>query len=59
VRDLTSLLQVSAEYVRDVTHAFNERGSTRWTQIELGAPADWGITAFAMWSLGQAAAASD
>ncbi|MBB4908863.1 IS630 family transposase [Actinophytocola algeriensis] len=26
VRDITSLLQVSAEYVRDVIHAFNERG---------------------------------
>jgi transposase len=26
VRDITSLLQVSEEYVRDVIHAFNERG---------------------------------
>jgi transposase len=26
VRDITLLLQVSAEYVRDVIHAFNERG---------------------------------
>jgi transposase len=26
VRDITSLLQVSADYVRDVIHAFNERG---------------------------------
>jgi transposase len=30
VRDITSLLQVSADYVRDVIHAFNERGSMRW-----------------------------
>ena len=26
VRDITSLLQVSADYVPDVIHAFNERG---------------------------------
>jgi hypothetical protein len=26
VRDITGLLQVSADYVRDVIHAFNERG---------------------------------
>jgi hypothetical protein len=26
VRDITSLLQVSDDYVRDVIHAFNERG---------------------------------
>ena len=26
VRDITSLLQVSEDYVRDVIHAFNERG---------------------------------
>jgi transposase len=26
VRDITSLMQVSADYVRDVIHAFNERG---------------------------------
>lgn len=26
VRDITSLLQVSAGYVRDVIHAFNQRG---------------------------------
>jgi transposase len=34
VRDITSLMQVSADYVRDVIHAFNERGSTRWTQMD-------------------------
>ena len=27
VRDVTSLLQVSEDYVRDVIHAFNERGT--------------------------------
>ncbi len=26
VRDITSLLQVGKDYVRDVVHAFNERG---------------------------------
>ena len=26
VRDISGLLQVSADYVRDVIHAFNERG---------------------------------
>ena len=26
VRDITSLMQVSADYVRDVIHPFNERG---------------------------------
>src|SRR6266852_1360677 len=26
VRDITTLMQVSADYVRDVIHAFNERG---------------------------------
>ena len=26
VRDITSLMQVSEDYVRDVIHAFNERG---------------------------------
>lgn len=26
VRDITSLMQVSDDYVRDVIHAFNERG---------------------------------
>ena len=36
VRDITSLLQVSDDYVRDVIHAFNERGSTRWTQSGAG-----------------------
>ncbi len=36
VSDITSLLQVSADYVRDVIHAFNERGSTRWTQNGAG-----------------------
>jgi hypothetical protein len=36
VRDITSLLQVSEDYVRDVIHAFNERGSTRWTQNGAG-----------------------
>ncbi|MFT9480345.1 helix-turn-helix domain-containing protein [Streptomyces sp. 11-1-2] len=28
VRDITSLMQVGERYVRDVIHAFNERGST-------------------------------
>jgi transposase len=71
VRDITSLLQVSPDYVRDVIHAFNERGfdalDPKWKggrpktigeqireQICLIArtsPADWGITAYASWSL--------
>src|SRR4051812_37046579 len=71
VRDITSLLQVSAEYVRDVIHAFNERGvdalDPKWSGgrpraigeqvrericlIARTSPADWGITAFATWSL--------
>jgi ABC-type sulfate transport system substrate-binding protein len=34
--DITSLLQVSEDYVRDVIHAFNERGSTRWIQHRAG-----------------------
>jgi transposase len=71
VRDITSLLQVSAEYVRDVIHAFNERGfdalDPKWNGgrskaigeqirdriclIARTSPADWGITAFATWSL--------
>lgn len=40
MRDITSLLQVSADYVRDVIHAFNERGSMRWTQMERGTTAE-------------------
>jgi transposase len=71
VRDITSLLQVSADYVRDVIHAFNERGfdalDPKWNGgrpksigeqirqriclIARTSPADWGITAFATWSL--------
>ena len=37
VRDITSLLQVSPDYVRDVIHAFNERGfdalDPKWTLL--------------------------
>jgi hypothetical protein len=37
IPDITSLIQVSDDYVRGITHAFNERGSvlsTRiWTQM--------------------------
>ncbi|MFQ6269417.1 IS630 family transposase [Kutzneria viridogrisea] len=71
VRDITSLLQVSPDYVRDVIHAFNERGfdalDPKWNGgrpktigeqirericlIARTSPADWGITAFATWSL--------
>jgi transposase len=29
VKDVTSLIQAGEDYVRDVSHAFNERGSTR------------------------------
>jgi transposase len=36
VPDITSLLQVSADYVRDVIHAFNEQGSRHWTQNGAG-----------------------
>jgi transposase len=71
VRDITSLMQVSEDYVRDVIHAFNERGfaalDPKWSGgrpktigeqirericlIARTSPADWGITAFATWSL--------
>ena len=71
VRDITSLLQVSEDYVRDVIHAFNERGfdalDPKWSGgrpkaigeqvrericlIARTSPSDWGITAFATWSL--------
>jgi transposase len=71
VADITSLMQVSADYVRDVIHAFNERGfaalDPKWSGgrsrtigeairericlIARTSPADWGITAFATWSL--------
>src|SRR3954465_2314105 len=71
VRDITSLMQVSEDYVRDVIHAFNERGfaalDPKWSGGPRGTmgerararicltprtpPADWGITAFATWSL--------
>jgi len=40
VPDITSLMQVSADCVRDVIHAFNERGSRHWTQNGVGAPED-------------------
>ncbi len=37
VPDITSLMQVSADYVRDVIHAFNERGfaalDPKWTPL--------------------------
>ena len=37
VRDITSLMQVSEDYVRDVIHAFNERGfaalDPKWTPL--------------------------
>jgi hypothetical protein len=36
VPDITSLMRVSADYVRDVIHAFNERGSRHWTQNGAG-----------------------
>ncbi|MFJ7223572.1 hypothetical protein [Streptomyces sp. NPDC098090] len=36
VPDITSLMQVSADYVRDVIHAFNERGFEHWTQNGAG-----------------------
>ncbi|WP_405606963.1 helix-turn-helix domain-containing protein [Streptomyces sp. NBC_00076] len=36
VKGITSLMQVGEDYVRDVIHAFNERGSTRWTQNGAG-----------------------
>ncbi|UUU31896.1 helix-turn-helix domain-containing protein [Streptomyces sp. CA-210063] len=36
VPDITSLMQVSADYVRDVIHAFNEGGSRHWTQNGAG-----------------------
>lgn len=29
-------MRVGEDYVRDVIHAFNERGSTRWTQNGAG-----------------------
>jgi len=32
VKDITSLMQVSDDCVRDVIHAFNEQGSRRCTQ---------------------------
>jgi len=37
VPDITTLMQVSEDYVRGVVHAFNERGSMRWTQNGAGA----------------------
>jgi transposase len=71
VPDITSLLQVGEDYVRDVIHAFNERGfdalDPKWSGgrprrigeqirewicvIARTSPTDWGITAFATWSL--------
>ena len=38
VRDITSLLQVSEDYVRDVTHAFNERVRCAGPKMERGTP---------------------
>ncbi|MFC0438131.1 helix-turn-helix domain-containing protein [Kutzneria buriramensis] len=42
VRDITSLLQVSADYVRDVIHGFNERGfdalDPKWTPLANSSP---------------------
>jgi transposase len=39
VRDITSLLQVSEDYVRDVIHAFTERGFRRaGPKTERGTP---------------------
>ncbi len=35
--DIAYLLKATEDYVRDVIHAFNERGSTRWTQNGAGA----------------------
>ncbi|WP_236655558.1 helix-turn-helix domain-containing protein [Streptacidiphilus carbonis] len=36
VPDITLLMQVSADYVRDVIRAFNEWGLRRWTQNGAG-----------------------
>jgi len=42
VRDITSLLQVSPDYVRDVIHVFNERGfdalDPKWTPLANSSP---------------------
>jgi transposase len=41
VRDITALLQVNEDYVRDVIHAFNERAGVRRAgpKMERGTPA--------------------
>ncbi|MFD3682705.1 helix-turn-helix domain-containing protein [Streptomyces sp. NPDC058613] len=41
VPDITSLMQVSADYVRDVIHTFNERGfDCAGPKMERGTPQD-------------------
>jgi transposase len=37
VPDIAYSLKATEDYVRDVIHAFNERGSTHWTQNGEGA----------------------
>ncbi len=44
VRDITSLLQVSEDYVRDVIHAFNERGFDALDPKWSGGPAGRSMT---------------
>ena len=44
VRDITSLLQVSDDYVRDVIHAFNERGFDALDPKWSGGPAGRSVT---------------
>ena len=44
VRDITSLLQVSEDYVRDVIHAFNERGFDALDPKWSGGPAARSVT---------------
>lgn len=36
VKDITTLMQVGEDYVREVIHALTSGGSTRWTQNGVG-----------------------
>jgi hypothetical protein len=54
--DINLLIQVADDYVRDVFHAFNERGfkalDPTWIcLIARTVPAEWGITGRPTWSL--------
>jgi hypothetical protein len=44
VRDITSLLQVSEDYVRDVIHAFNDTRQLKYRELQLSQEPQLGST---------------